>query len=140
MKNWEEKVYRILDANLNRCREGIRVVEEIARFYLNDEKLSSEFKSLRHSLTKIVKTSLDEKKLLTYRQSEKDVGAKGLKFGEKKRGNLKEIAQANLRRSQEALRVLEEFTKLNKPEASLSFKRKRFKLYQLEQKLYQKLK
>ena len=41
---------RILDANFNRAREALRVVEDYARFHLNDDSLSGELKQLRHDL------------------------------------------------------------------------------------------
>ena len=129
-----DKIYRIIDANLNRAREGIRVVEEVARLYFDDAKLSSQFKSLRHQLTKVAKSSFDEKKLLSFRDSAKDVGADSMGGLEKKRNDLESIVQANLRRSQEAVRVLEEFGKLIREESAQSFKRIRFRLYALEQK------
>ncbi len=43
-------VLRILDANLNRAREALRVVEDYARFVLNDDALCGELKQLRHDL------------------------------------------------------------------------------------------
>ncbi len=131
MKN----IYRILDANLNRAREGIRVTEEVARLYFDDAKLSSKFKRLRHDLTRVAKRSFDEKKLLTFRDSEKDVGADTMGSLEKKRADLASIVQANLRRSQEATRVLEEFGKLINPDSAKTFKRIRFRLYTLEQEI-----
>ena len=139
----KEKIYRIIDANLNRAREGIRVAEEIARLYFDDAKLSSQFKSLRHQLTRVAKNTFDEKKLLSFRDSQKDVGADSMGGLEKKRADLESIVQANLRRSQEAVRVLEEFGKLIKlkippiagEESASSFKKIRFKLYTLEQQI-----
>lgn len=139
----KDKIYRIIDANLNRAREGIRVAEEVARLYFDDAKLSSQFKSLRHQLTGVAKNSFDEKKLLFFRNSQKDVGADSMGGLEKKRADLESIVQANLRRSQEAVRVLEEFGKLIKlkippkagEEAASSFKKIRFRLYMLEQEM-----
>jgi translation initiation factor 2B subunit (eIF-2B alpha/beta/delta family) len=129
----KKNIYRIIDANLNRAREGIRVVEEVARFYFDDAELSSKFKALRHELTRVAKTSFDQEKLLTFRDSEKDVGADSMGTFEKKRSDLNSIIQANLRRAQEATRVLEEFGKLINPDSARAFKRIRFKLYTLEQ-------
>jgi len=139
----KNNIYRIIDANLNRAREGIRVAEEVARLYFDDAKLSSQLKSLRHQLTRVAKKNFDEKKLLSFRDSQKDVGADSMGGLEKKRADLESIVQANLRRSQEAVRVLEEFGKLIKlkipPEAreesAQSFKKIRFRLYVLEQKM-----
>jgi hypothetical protein len=133
-------LYRIIDANLNRAREGIRVVEEVARFYFDDAKLSSQFKSLRHQLTRVAKNSFDEKKLLSFRDIQKDVGADSMRGLEKRRADLESIVQANLRRSQEAVRVLEEFGKLIREESARSFKRIRFGLYTLEQQIAELLK
>jgi thiamine-phosphate pyrophosphorylase len=136
----EKNIYRIVDANLNRTREGIRVAEEVARLYLDDAELSQKFKSLRHQLTRVAKNSFDEKKLLSFRDSEKDVGADSMSGLEKKRADMESIVCANLRRSQEATRVLEEFGKLINPTSAPSLKKIRFRLYTLEQKLMNDLK
>jgi hypothetical protein len=131
----KRNIYRILDANLNRAREGVRVTEEVARFCFDDAKLSSRFKRLRHELTQAAKKHFDQNKLLSFRDSQKDVGADSMGSLEKKRADLNSIVQANLRRAQEATRVLEEFGKLVNPNSASSFKRIRFKLYTLEQEI-----
>jgi hypothetical protein len=144
----KDKIYRIIDANLNRAREGIRVAEEVARLYFNDAKLSSQFKAVRHQLTKVAKSSFDERKLLSFRDSQKDVGADSMGALEKKRTDLESIVCANLRRSQEAVRVLEEFGKLIELKTTAKegeksaqfFKKIRFRLYTLEQKVMQEIK
>ena len=135
----KKNIYRILDANLNRAREGIRVTEEVARLHLDDAKLSSKFKRLRHELTRVAKRSFDEKKLLTFRDSQKDVGSDSMGELEKKRSDLGSVVQANLRRAQEASRVLEEFGKIIKPDSAIAFKRIRFRLYRREQEILQLL-
>lgn len=134
-----KNIYRILDANLNRAREGVRVVEEVARLYFDDAALSSKLKKLRHDLTKIARKNFDEKKLLSFRDSQGDVGADGMGKLEKKRANLGSIVQANLRRSQEAARVLEEFGKLVNADSAKDFKRIRFRMYILEQEIQKSL-
>ncbi len=131
----KKNIYRIIDANLNRAREGMRVVEEVARFYYNNAKLSSQLKALRHDLTKVAKKSFNQDMLLLFRDSLKDVGADSMSGLEKKRADIHSIVQANLRRSQEAARVLEEFGKLVNPDSARSFKRIRFKLYTLEKEI-----
>jgi thiamine-phosphate pyrophosphorylase len=131
----KKNIYRILDANLNRAREGIRVTEEVARLYFDDAKLSAGLKRLRHELTKVAKRNFDQEKLLFFRDSEKDVGADSMGTLEKRRADINSIIQANLRRSQEATRVLEEFGKLISPDSARSFKRIRFRLYTLEQEI-----
>lgn len=128
-----KNIYRIVDANLNRAREGLRVVEEVARLYFNDAVLSSKLKRLRHELTRVARKHFDEKRLFSFRDSVGDVGADGMGSLERKRTDLGSIVQANLRRSQEAARVLEEFGKLINPDSAKDFKRIRFRLYALEQ-------
>jgi thiamine-phosphate pyrophosphorylase len=131
----KKNIYRILDANLNRAREGIRVTEDVARLYFDDAALASKFKRLRHDLTGVAKKSFDEKKLLSFRDSQGDVGADSMGILEKRRVDLNSVVQANLRRAQEATRVLEEFGKLTNPDSARAFKRIRFRLYALEQKM-----
>jgi hypothetical protein len=133
-------IYRIIDANLNRAREGIRVAEEVARLYFDNAELSSKFKALRHELTRVAKKSFAEEKLLCFRDSARDVGADSMGGLERKRTDLHAIVQANLRRAQEAARVLEEFGKLINPDSARSFKRIRFGLYALEQAAFKLLK
>jgi len=131
----KEKVYRILDANANRTREGLRVLEDIARFIHNDEKITSQLKRERHRITALLgEISGGEKILLKARDSNSDVGAKTNTFSEKKRDGIMEVAISNFRRSQEAIRVLEEFTKIFKGTVSQRFKAMRFRLYTLEKK------
>ena len=87
----KKNIYRILDANLNRAREGIRVTEEVARLYFDDAKMSSKFKRLRHELTRVAIKNFDQEKLMTFRDSEKDVGADTMGSLEKRRVDLNSI-------------------------------------------------
>jgi len=48
-----KKVYRILDANVNRAAEGIRVVEDICRFNFENENLTKKLRKTRHKVRKI---------------------------------------------------------------------------------------
>ena len=64
---------RILDANLNRLGEGLRLLEDISRFTLNDADLSEQLKTLRHDL--LPRERQLHEKLLSARRSEEDVGA-----------------------------------------------------------------
>ncbi|MDD4169384.1 MAG: thiamine phosphate synthase [Desulfotomaculaceae bacterium] len=129
------ELFRIIDANLNRAREGIRVVEEISRFYLNDQDIFLKLKELRHQLIE------GEKFLgiraIIFRNSSSDVGNKPHQI-ENDRGNLRELLEANANRVEESLRVLEEFSKLYGYTGEL-FKKARFSMYELEQKIFLKL-
>ena len=135
-----DKAIRILDANINRGREGLRVVEDVVRFVLNDADLASQIKTIRHEVTSLVRQlSLDELELLSARDSEGDVGINLKCASEDLRTDLAQIATANIRRSQEAMRVLEELSKLYGADVALRFKRLRFQLYGLEKGILPKL-
>lgn len=117
---------RLIDANLNRLREGIRVVEDIFRYIYNDKDTSSKLKSLRH----LARTS-NYNELLETRDVGNDVLRASIK-SEQNRDDLNSILIANFKRAQESSRVLEEFTKLSSIEDSENFKYIRYELYNLE--------
>lgn len=120
---------RILDANLNRLREGIRVVEDICRYYKNSKKLSLKLKKLRHLCR------LDNYlELLAYRDVLNDPLIETTK-SEKSRDSLESIILSNMKRAQESARVLEEIFKLTDEESAEKFKQIRYKLYSLEKEI-----
>ena len=128
-------IYRIIDANLNRAREGLRVCEDTARFILNNSNLTLRFKRIRHRLTEISKRlPSSPTQLIKARNSQDDIG-KYLFAPDQKKYNkrrVKEIFIANIRRTEEAMRVLEEFSKTIDKETSDNFAKLRFKTYALE--------
>lgn len=127
---------RLIDANFNRAAEGLRVLEDIARFILDDVKLTEELKSLRHELLR--SSSSFQQDLLDARRSVTDVGASIEAVGEGERKDLCSIVTANARRVQESLRVLEEFAKLPLSYVGLEalvLERVRFAAYDLEREL-----
>jgi len=128
-KELSPDLYRVIDANLNRLKEGIRVVEDILRYRDNNKELSSKLKELRH-LSKIKET----KELLKYRDVSNDVLLSSIK-SELNRSNIDSIMIANFKRSQESSRVLEELYKLENIEYSENFKYIRYELYGLERKV-----
>ena len=97
---------RIIDANLNRIGEGLRVLEDLARLLLNDVELSRQLKNMRHEMVR-GDWSLQQQ-FLQSRDSEGDVGINLKASGEDKQRELAETVVANARRVQEALRVIEE--------------------------------
>jgi thiamine-phosphate pyrophosphorylase len=134
------KTIRILDANVNRCREGLRVAEDVVRFVLDDADLASQIKGMRHEVTSLIgELSLDESELLSARDSEGDVGVDLNCASENVRLDISQIATANIRRSQEAMRVLEELSKLYNAGVASRFKELRFQLYGLEKEIMPKL-
>ena len=118
-----------MDANLNRLKEGIRVVEDILRYKENNKLLASKLKELRHK----AQTS-DTKALLAYRDSINDV-LKASTKNEQRRKDIEDIIIANLKRAQESSRVLEELYKLKDIEESEKFKAIRYELYVLEKEI-----
>ncbi len=123
------ELYRVIDANINRLKEGIRVVEDIIRYKNNNKELSHKLKNLRHLAT--IKESLE---LLKYRDSVNDVLRNTIK-SEMNRFNLNDIIFANFKRAQESARVLEELYKLYSEEYSENFKHIRYELYSLEKEV-----
>jgi len=115
---------RLIDANLDRLGEGLRVLEDVARFHLDDGPLSERLKNLRHEMV-TVSPALKEN-LLASRNSESDVGRQRIAA----------------KRAQESLRVLEECAKLPEMPPELQkreFERARFDLYHIEKELSLKL-
>lgn len=122
---------RILDANLNRAREGLRVVEEWTRLVLESKSLHRRLKETRHALIQAEK-KIPGDKLIVSRSVKQDPGADYSTPAETKKKDLAILIRANLRRVQEAMRVLEEVSKLKKGDASKYFKKIRFQTYNLE--------
>ena len=132
----DKRVLRVIDANLNRLLEGLRVCEEIERFIVCNSQLTSGFKRLRHKVTAASKSwNINSLCLINSRDSRKDIGRPSIE-SELKRGNLQDIFYANIQRAKESVRVLEEFAKLDNPKTALNFKDLRYKLYQIEKEAF----
>lgn len=124
-------VYRILDAAANRAREGLRVLEDYTRFACDDPLLTAELKAVRHQL----KESLDRlprHELLASRDTEHDVGTTLSTPAEWSRNNPLDVVAANFKRTQESLRSLEEFGKLESRPLAEAMETARYRLYTLE--------
>ncbi len=128
-----ESILRIIDANLNRCREGLRVVEDGLRFALNDGFLYKKIRRIRHSIDKILRSSYAE--LIKERDSFDDSGRQ---MSEMPKKELADIITANFKRTQESLRVLEEYSKILFPKTSVDFKKQRYAAYDAEKSVYLK--
>lgn len=145
---------RIVDANLNRSVEGLRVLEDVARFVLNDATLSQQLRSTRHSLAEVGE-SLGII-LLEERDSKHDVGRENViarppsVIANQRRSNLNRqsypdlasLVGANANRVEESLRVLEELAKLGELSSKLDaakFEKVRFRLYSVEKEMVSRL-
>ncbi len=129
-------VYRIIDANLNRLREGLRAVEEQARFLWDHQDLTDRTKSVRHDVKILTEQYIPRDKLVMNRDSSSDVGQNIDSESEHTRQSMEEVLVANIKRTQEAARVLEEYSKLIDGTLAMGFKNVRFELYKLEQEYF----
>jgi thiamine-phosphate pyrophosphorylase len=134
----QQQILRIIDANINRISEGLRVLEDIARFVVEDEEISRQFKTIRHQLNGLVQEI--GLHVIETRDAVGDVGATFDVIHDHR--NLSSIIRANAKRAQEGIRVLEELSKL--PElkvllSSTSLKESRYKVYALEKILTTRL-
>ncbi len=135
----------MIDANLNRSSEGLRVLEDVARFLLNDAELCHRLRTLRHDLAR--ETKALGVTLLSGRDAEHDAGRLHSKDREPITGatslrGLLDLAAANAKRVEESLRVLEELAKLPETNSMLNsagFEQTRFALYTLERDLISKI-
>ena len=130
-------INRIIDANINRAKEGLRVCEEITRFILNSRDLTSQLKNIRHRIDLIFKHLPKNIILLEQRKSSSDVG-RCLYNNELKRKNYQDIFFANIQRVKESVRVLEEFSKLINVNIAIEFKKIRYDIYETEKRFAKK--
>jgi len=123
----DPKIFQIIDANLDRAREGLRVLEDWARFGLGNEKYVESIKNFRQLLGKY--------HLEIYKQSRNHIEdkCKGLTHQEQmKRKTPEQLISSNAGRVQEALRVIEEFSRLHNNELSNIASEIRYEIYTLE--------
>jgi thiamine-phosphate pyrophosphorylase len=136
MAQLKKTVFTIIDANINRAKEGLRVIEDITRFIYSTKNTTSEIKKIRHSITVITSSLLpDYRKLLESRDSESDAGRNSKLKTEFKRSGIDDIMISNFKRVEESLRVLEEVSKLIDADSSAKYKELRYMTYSLEKKL-----
>ena len=132
---------RIIDANLNRCREALRVVEDVFRLGFSEAEASKNIKKLRHKLADVARELVpDGLTLLSARDSAGDVG-RGVRAPRQRYpySRIAEMTSANLKRAQEAARVLEETARLTRPRLAASLERLRFDLYEVERRYLPRL-
>ena len=125
---------RILDANFNRAREGLRVLEEHARFALDDAALTSALKLLRHDLSAIAGSLLGPESLAR-RDTPGDCGTGITTESEGVRTDTASIAAAAAKRLAESLRCIEEYGKLINPSVATQAEQIRYRLYSIEQEM-----
>lgn len=125
------KVLRILDAEGNRAAEAARVLEAYCRFALDDRHLTERCKQLRHDLASaLAEISADDR--LEARDTGGDVGTSLTSDTERGRENMEQVFSANAKRLEQALRSLEEYSKIQSPDTAACFKGLRYTVYTVE--------
>ena len=124
-------VLRLLDANANRAREALRVLEDYARFVLDDPGLCGELKAIRHDLVTPLRTLLVD--AVIYRDTPGDVGTTIATVAESTREDLAQVVTAAGKRLGEALRAMEESLKVVAPEHAGRVESLRYRVYSVEQ-------
>lgn len=105
------ETYRLLDANLNRACEGLRVLEDYARLCRGEQALSAKCRDLRHKIREAGKPVAAG--CLSGRDADHDVGRKTSAATRlDTRESAADLVEANCKRVQEALRAAEEGMKL----------------------------
>src|SRR3990172_4932268 len=150
--NMEFSVSRILDANINRAREALRVMEEYARFVLEDAGLTAAIKETRHSLVDCLRR-VESKETVTgdsgssppprggatpligLRDVAGDVGREITTLSEYQRSDAAQVVVAAGKRLSEALRAIEEYGKIIDPAFAATIERIRYQGYELERRL-----
>jgi thiamine-phosphate pyrophosphorylase len=131
-------IFRILDAAANRATEGLRVVEDFARFVLDDGLLTRLVKELRHELAETLAT-LPRADRHAMRETQADVGTQISTATETQRTDAWDVCQASCERVKQSLRSLEEFSKVTATETASHFESLRYRFYTLEKALSTRL-
>jgi thiamine-phosphate pyrophosphorylase len=131
MPNHEVPILRVLDAAANRAGEGLRVVEDCARFVLDDRHLTELLKQLRHELA-VTLQSLPLEALLSARETQLDIGVSITAASELARADATAVVAASFKRIEQALRSLEEYGKVIDSSTGAAFEGLRYRVYTLE--------
>jgi len=130
----DKAVFRIIDANFNRAREGLRVAEDFCRFALNNQPLSSKCKQIRHRLCGAV-SKFDSQQLIAARDTQNDVGCEIRIAEQMKRTSLEDCVSAGVARTTEALRAISESAATIDTGLAQIFEKLRYDCYILEKEI-----
>jgi len=134
----DKGIYRILDANLNRSREALRVIEDAGRFIYDDLAVTRHTKNCRAALKKL-SDAIGQQNLLAARDTEGDVGTVLTCDVETSRQGIVDVVTAAIKRLGESLRTLEEYSKVAAPAHAADIERMRYGVYTLEKRLIARL-
>lgn len=130
-----DSILRLLDANANRAREGLRTTEDYIRFSVGESRWSKRLRSLRHGLTEVVQHVVPQERLVAARRVDRDIGHPALaeEAHTPVQSSARDVAIRGLKRAEEAIRVLEEYVRGTDIEAARRFSEMRFATYEAEQ-------
>ncbi|NBX36767.1 MAG: thiamine phosphate synthase [Planctomycetes bacterium] len=131
-------VQRVLDAATNRALEAARVLEDVARFGLDDADVARAFKQMRHEVAAAVDGASHAARIGA-RDVEGDVGVPIEGARESTRRGLADVVRANGSRLGEALRSLEEMLKVTGDDAWSRVEALRYRSYSLVGQLLERL-
>ncbi|MFH1282993.1 MAG: thiamine-phosphate pyrophosphorylase [bacterium] len=134
-KIMDKNIIKVIDVNVNRAREGLRVIEDTVRLIKRDSFFFKQLRSFRHKVSELFKSG--ETELIAARTANSDIGRSSRQLAYRDVDN---IVKANFKRVQESLRVLEEYSRLCFKDKVQDIKRIRFKIYSLEKRYYEQYK
>ena len=124
---------RMLDANANRALEGLRVCEEIIRFGCEAPSAFHRLRALRHALARAMNgVPVSPRERVGARESRRDIGRRA---AASRVASLERLLLINFQRAKEALRVLEECSRMVAPRHTAGFQRLRFRTYEVEREI-----
>jgi thiamine-phosphate pyrophosphorylase len=130
----KKEILRLIDANINRITEGLRVVEEVLRFVYKEDKIYKILRSIRHKIVKLFIEFYPQSVL--QRASSIDPGRTA---EEKSYKDIRQLVVSNFHRVTESFRVLEEIAKLVNTKKISEVKKLRYKVYDIEKYVVEKI-
>lgn len=124
---------RMFDANVNRACEGLRTLEDLGRFVLDDGDIARRAKEARHSV-RTAASSFGPRRLVAWRNTPEDVGTTISTPQEATRSNAGALAAAAGNRVAEALRACEEVAKTLGVQPFV-FESTRYEVYEIQRRL-----
>ncbi|MSR88243.1 MAG: thiamine phosphate synthase [Candidatus Margulisbacteria bacterium] len=115
---------QIIDANINRIAEGLRVIEEYTRFIVQHEIITQQLSVIRKKINLSEKNPIQN---LMIRNVSQDVRAAEVP---QKRQDIAHLLKANFKRVEEGLRVLEEYT------GEPLYNQLRYEIYMIEKEIF----
>jgi len=130
----KKEILRLIDANINRITEGLRVVEEVLRFVYKEDKIYKTLRNIRHKIVKLFDEFYPQSVL--QRASSIDPGRTA---EEKSYKDIRQLVVSNFHRVTESFRVLEEIAKLVNTKKISEVKKLRYKVYDIEKYVVEKI-